>query len=72
MFPPEAVRPAKGAAWGIERRSNPASFSYTPEPVRTPFQKVLQPPPDGFNVGLNDDSAAGQTVPQLHVRVIPR
>ena len=28
--------------------------------------------PDGFNIGVNDGSAAGQTVPHLHVHVIPR
>lgn len=36
------------------------------------LQKILQPPPDGFNMGLNDGLAAGQTVEQLHVHVIPR
>jgi mutator protein MutT len=28
--------------------------------------------PDGFNIGVNDGKAAGQTVPHAHVHVIPR
>lgn len=28
--------------------------------------------PDGFNVGFNAGAAAGQTVPHVHVHVIPR
>lgn len=28
--------------------------------------------PDGFNVGINDGAAAGQTVPHVHVHLIPR
>ena len=28
--------------------------------------------PDGFNIGLNDGMAAGQTVMHAHVHVIPR
>ena len=28
--------------------------------------------PDGFNIGLNDGSAAGQTVSHAHIHVIPR
>ncbi len=28
--------------------------------------------PDGYNVGINNGSAAGQTVPHLHVHLIPR
>ena len=28
--------------------------------------------PDGYNIGINDGPAAGQTVPQLHIHLIPR
>ena len=28
--------------------------------------------PDGFNLGINDGPAAGQTVPHVHLHVIPR
>jgi diadenosine tetraphosphate (Ap4A) HIT family hydrolase len=28
--------------------------------------------PDGYNIGINSGEAAGQTVPHLHIHVIPR
>ena len=28
--------------------------------------------PQGYNIGVNDGSAAGQTVPHLHMHLIPR
>lgn len=28
--------------------------------------------PDGYNIGVNDGFAAGQTVPHLHIHLIPR
>lgn len=28
--------------------------------------------PDGYNIGINDGTAAGQTVPHLHIHLIPR
>lgn len=30
------------------------------------------PVPDGFNIGINDGAAAGQTVMHLHIHLIPR
>ena len=33
---------------------------------------IARGPVDGFNLGINDGAAAGQTVPHLHVHVIPR
>lgn len=28
--------------------------------------------PDGFNVGININESAGQTVPHVHIHLIPR
>jgi superfamily II DNA or RNA helicase/diadenosine tetraphosphate (Ap4A) HIT family hydrolase/HKD family nuclease/SOS-response transcriptional repressor LexA len=38
--------------------------------VKSEIERLHQP--DGFNVGFNAGDAAGQTVPHLHVHVIPR
>jgi superfamily II DNA or RNA helicase/diadenosine tetraphosphate (Ap4A) HIT family hydrolase/SOS-response transcriptional repressor LexA len=32
----------------------------------------LSPKPDGYNVGFNSGGAAGQTVPHVHIHMIPR
>lgn len=28
--------------------------------------------PNGYNIGINDGAAAGQTAPHLHIHLIPR
>ena len=40
----------------------------------TKAQKVLEKgfAPDGYNIGINDGPTAGQTVPHLHMHLIPR
>lgn len=36
------------------------------------LEASMSPPPDGFTLGVNDGTAAGQTMPQFHFHVIPR
>lgn len=40
--------------------------------VKSVLDRDLRPAPDGYNVGFNSGGAAGQTVPHVHVHVIPR
>lgn len=41
---------------------------------RLALDKVEDEPtsPDGFNIGINDGEAAGQTIMHLHIHLIPR
>lgn len=38
--------------------------------ARVSIQKIHDPA--GFNIGINDGAAAGQTVPHVHIHLIPR
>ena len=40
------------------------------EQARDELQRSHQP--QGYNIGINDGPAAGQTVPHLHIHLIPR
>jgi diadenosine tetraphosphate (Ap4A) HIT family hydrolase len=51
---------------GAER----ASVFALVEVARAALESELHP--DGYNIGINEGAAAGQTVPHLHVHLIPR
>ena len=36
------------------------------------LEATLAPAPEGFNLGVNDGKAAGQTMAQFHFHIIPR
>ena len=40
--------------------------------VQVRLQQTLTPPPEAFNLGVNDGKLAGQTMSQFHFHVIPR
>jgi diadenosine tetraphosphate (Ap4A) HIT family hydrolase len=64
----------------IPKRHVGSFFEITPE-ERTALLELLDKAknnvekefqPDGYNIGINDSAAAGQTVPHLHIHLIPR
>jgi len=71
-----------GHALVITKRVVETWFNASPDEQRAVMELVnrtkeildarLKPPPDGYNVGFNAGRSAGQTVPHLHVHVIPR
>ncbi len=70
----------QGHALLIPRRHVSSWFDATPEEQQELMQALFglrarileQYPAVGFNIGINDGSAAGQTVDHLHVHLIPR
>jgi superfamily II DNA or RNA helicase/diadenosine tetraphosphate (Ap4A) HIT family hydrolase/HKD family nuclease len=73
---------SRGHVLVITRRVMPTFFDCTqPEQaalmelvgeVKRLLDQQLDPKPDGYNVGFNAGAAAGQTVPHVHLHVIPR
>ena len=76
----DAYPVTQGHALLIPRRHVPSWFDATPEEQQELMQALsglrarilAQYPAVGFNIGINDGSAAGQTVDHLHVHLIPR
>lgn len=54
----EATEEERSALWDLVERSR----QYL----------ITEYAPDGFNIGINDGAAAGQTVMHLHIHLIPR
>lgn len=76
----DAFPVAEGHTLVVPRR-HVASIYDLPEPEQTQLWQLVaevrtslieQLAPAGFNIGINDGQAAGQTVSHAHVHVIPR
>jgi len=71
---------SKGHSLVIPRRHVGSWFDVTPEEQRALLvllgrarrQLDGEFSPDGYNIGINDGPAAGQTVRHLHIHLIPR
>ncbi|MCY2928733.1 MAG: HIT family protein [Planctomycetota bacterium] len=71
---------SEGHTLVIPKQHSPSLFDLPAEVQRAVWELaaevrkllVMEFNPDGFNVGINDGEAAGQTVPHAHVHVIPR
>lgn len=76
----DAYPVSKGHCLIIPRRHVASWFDATADERNEMFDLVRQVrdylqdvyAPDGYNVGINDGAAAGQTVPHLHLHLIPR
>lgn len=71
---------SEGHSLVIPKRHVMSIFEATPEEQAALWELVaevraqltLELQPDGFNIGVNDGSAAGQTIGHGHIHVIPR
>ena len=58
-----------GSLFDLSHSERDALFNLVEEAKRR-LDKEFQP--DAFNIAINDGPAAGQTVPHLHIHLIPR
>lgn len=58
-----------GSFFALEARERSALLDLV-DLARRDLDEALKPA--GYNIGINDGPAAGQTVPHLHVHLIPR
>ena len=60
------------ATWFDATPAEQAAVMALVNELKAYLDQILDPRPDGYNVGFNCGEAAGQTVMHLHVHVIPR
>jgi len=58
------------ATWSDASSAEQAAVTQNISDLQRHIEKQYQP--DGYNIGINSGAAAGQTVPHLHLHVIPR
>jgi len=58
--------------WFEATPSEQAALMALVNDIKVFLDQRLDPTPDGYNVGFNCGDAAGQTVPHVHIHVIPR
>ncbi|MFN5448343.1 MAG: HIT family protein, partial [Burkholderiales bacterium] len=76
----DAYPVSPGQSLVIPKRHIGSWFEATPEEVSAMLELLedgktmldASHHPDGHNIGINDGPAAGQTVPHLHMHLIPR
>jgi diadenosine tetraphosphate (Ap4A) HIT family hydrolase len=77
----DAAPVSPGHTLVVPRRHCESPFELTPDEALACFALLRDVraelmasgrPPDGFNVGVNVGAAGGQSVPHVHVHVIPR
>ena len=54
------------------RSRHPAAFNSLRDIASAKTQIDAEHRPSAYNIGINDGPAAGQTVPHLHIHLIPR
>lgn len=77
---PDSFPVTPGHSLIVPKRHVSSLFEATGEEIAAMFdlvtdvrQRLLtEHAPDGFNIGINDGAAAGQTVMHLHIHLIPR
>ncbi|MFM8934059.1 MAG: HIT family protein, partial [Gemmataceae bacterium] len=60
------------ATWFECTNEEQAALMHLVNATKAILESKLDPKPDGYNIGFNAGEAAGQTVPHVHIHVIPR